>query len=128
MQLSILSELVTLRECPKFEEDLSDLQIQEGEQVEFVCKLHPTPFNDGREEVISVHWQRYHELIKDTPQTRVIRKADGVNMLIVPDVQEADSGTFHCVAKNEITGEGAVTTCELNVYAVQPGAILYHVL
>ena len=59
--------------------------------------------------------------MKDTPQTRVIRKADGVNMLIVPDVQEADSGTFHCVAKNEVTGEGAVTTCELNVYAVQPG-------
>ena len=56
--------VLTEREPPQFVENLSDLQIQEGEQVEFVCKLLPKPFNDGRDQVISVHWQRYHELIK----------------------------------------------------------------
>ncbi len=113
--------MMASQQAPEFIEPLKDLNVQEGEQIEFVCKLIPKPAKDAKEELISVEWRMNTLTIQDTPQTRVLREADGVNRLIVPDAGIDDAGTFHCIATNVNIGDSAVTSCKLNVFAIQPG-------
>ena len=107
---------------PEFTLQLKDLNVQQGEQIEFTCKLQMHPnFNMGRTEHIKIEWQINDLRIVDTPQTRVLMEPDGTNRLIVPDADVGDSGTFHCIATNILTGHSEVTSCKLKVIPNEPG-------
>ncbi|XP_075252147.1 uncharacterized protein LOC142344413 isoform X2 [Convolutriloba macropyga] len=106
---------------PEFTLQLKDLNVQQGEQIEFTCKLQMHPnFNMGRTEHIKIEWQINDLRIVDTPQTRVLMEPDGTNRLIVPDADVGDSGTFHCIATNILTGHSEVTSCKLKVIPNEP--------
>ncbi|XP_017782251.1 PREDICTED: triple functional domain protein-like isoform X2 [Nicrophorus vespilloides] len=85
--------------CPEFRDKVKDCTAQSGTKVVFKCRVKPCGRN------VQITWKKTEPdpcVMRNSGRFALSQSEDGVAMLIISNARSSDSGTYLCIASNDI--------------------------